>query len=80
VIAVMNKLGIEVQDALDWVGRLSDNLIYRFLNDYESLPSFPDESETINRETVEFADSIGNIVRAIDQWSFEVWVFLWPKF
>jgi Delta6-protoilludene synthase len=75
----MNELEIGVQDALDWVGRLSDNLIDRFLADYENLPSFSDESETVNRETVEFADSLGNIVRAIDQWSFEVWGFIWSK-
>jgi Delta6-protoilludene synthase len=71
----MNQFGLGVQDALDWIGRLHDDLLDRFLDDYQNLPTFPEESETVNYEIAEYADALGNWVRANDQWSFEVCLF-----
>jgi len=72
VTVVMNELGLEVQDAFDWIGRCNDGMIEEFLALYEDLPVFEDESETANRELRVYVDGIGNWVRGNDQWSFEV--------
>jgi hypothetical protein len=72
VSAVMAELGVGVQEAMDWVGHFHDMLVDSFLAEYQRVPLFPDERETVNREILEYADALGNWVRACDQWSFEV--------
>ncbi|KAM6508217.1 Delta(6)-protoilludene synthase [Fusarium falciforme] len=71
VSAVMAELGLGVQEAMDWLGCFHDKLVDSFLAEYQRVPQFPDESERVNLEVLEYADALGNWVRACDQWSFE---------
>ena len=57
---------------MDWAGRFHDELVELFLTEYRQVPRFPEESELVNREVRDYADALGNWVRACDQWSFEV--------
>lgn len=68
----MAELKLGVQEALDWIGRLHDELANEFIAEYERVPSLFTESEAINLEIRLYADALGNWVRANDQWSFEV--------
>jgi hypothetical protein len=72
VSAIMAELGLGVQEAMDWLGCFHDKLVDSFLAEYQRVPQFPDESERVNLEVLEYADALGNWVRACDQWSFEV--------
>ncbi|KAH8585340.1 terpenoid synthase [Bisporella sp. PMI_857] len=71
VTVVMVELDIPLQEAYDWIGHLHDDLVRDFLAEYTNFPSFPDESETVNREIREYADGLGNWVRTNERWSFE---------
>lgn len=68
----MKQYGLELQEAFDWIGELHQDLENCFLETFRNLPSFPLESDIVNRETHEYAHALGNWVRANDQWSFEV--------
>jgi hypothetical protein len=72
VTVVMNELGLSLQEAYDWIGCYHDNVANEFLALYKDLPSFPEESETVNREIREYAYGLGNWVRTNECWSFEV--------
>ena len=74
----MASLNLSVQGAYDWVGTLNDGIVDDFISCHKSLPHFesesgdPAETETINRHVREYADCLGNWVRATDCWGFEV--------
>jgi hypothetical protein len=70
VTMVMNQHKLGPQGAMDWIGRLHDQLADKFLDDFKKLPTFKDK--TVNQEAREYAEGLGNWVRANDQWSFEV--------
>lgn len=72
VTVVMAELDLEVQEALDWIGRLHDDFANQFLELYNSLPLLICESNAVNLQISYYADALGNWVRANDQWSFEV--------
>lgn len=69
----MAELNFGVQEAIDWIGRLHDELANDFRAEYARVPSLFTESEAVNLEIRLYADALGNWVRANDQWSFEVW-------
>ncbi|KKY32392.1 putative terpene synthase metal binding domain protein [Diaporthe ampelina] len=73
VTVVMAELDFGVQEAIDWIGRLHDELANDFRAEYARVPSLFTESEAVNLEIRLYADALGNWVRANDQWSFEVW-------
>lgn len=68
----MAELDLGVQGALDWIGRLHDELENEFLAEFARVPSLTTESEAAKHEIRLYVDAIGNWVRANDQWSFEV--------
>lgn len=70
VAIVMHQRNLDVQGALDWIGKLHDDLVLKFLEDYKKVPTFPDPQ--ITKDTAAYAEALGNWVRANDQWSFEV--------
>jgi hypothetical protein len=72
VTVVMKEKGLSLQETYDWIGRLHDDVADEFLRLYKDLPSFPDESEQVNREIREYAYGLGNWVRTNERWSFEV--------
>lgn len=69
---MMQQYGLGLQEAFDRIGVLHRDLETRFLAEFEKLPHFPEESDLVNRQLREYADALGNWVRANDQWSFEV--------
>lgn len=77
VTVVMQEYGLGLQEAFDWIGELHRDLEACFLAEFRSLPYFPEESDTVNQEIREYANALGNWVRANDQWSFEVSIALW---
>lgn len=78
---VMRQYGLGLQDTFDWIGELHQDLEACFLAEFRNLPHFPEESDSVNREVREYANALGNWVRANDQWSFEVRiVLLRPRF
>lgn len=72
VTVVMQQYGLGLQDSFDWIGELHQDLEACFLSEFRKLPYFPEESDSVNREVREYANALGNWVRANDQWSFEV--------
>ncbi|KAF8987968.1 terpenoid synthase [Cyathus striatus] len=58
VTIVMHQLQLDVQGAFDWIGKLHDQLVDKFLDDYRKV-------------VARYVDDLGNWVRANDQWSFE---------
>ncbi|KAM7218649.1 Isoprenoid synthase domain containing protein [Rhypophila decipiens] len=71
ISAIMSSLKLDVQGAMDWVGRYHDGLVDEFLAEFETLPTFPEESQQVNAYVVEYADALANWVRASDAWGFE---------
>ncbi|KAI3395183.1 hypothetical protein diail_1677 [Diaporthe ilicicola] len=71
VTVVMAELNLGVQEALDWIGRLHDELAAEFIVEYARVPELFTESEVANAEIRFYVDALGNWVRANDQWSFE---------
>lgn len=72
ISVVMASFGLSVQGAMDWVGRYHDGLVEDFLAEFKKLPQFPQESDTVNSNVREYANSLANWVRACDCWGFEV--------
>jgi len=79
VTVVMNEKGLSLQETYDWIGRYHDDVADEFLRLYKDLPSFPDESEQVNREIREYVYGLGNWVRTNERWSFEVSCRLMPE-
>ncbi|KAJ3514441.1 hypothetical protein NLJ89_g2384 [Agrocybe chaxingu] len=69
VTIVMHQLNLDVQGAFDWIGKLHDELVDKFLEEYKNVPTFKDKQAT--KECAEYAFGLGNWVRGNDQWSFE---------
>lgn len=76
---VMRQYGLDVQDAIDWIGELHRDLEACFLAESEKLLRLSEDNDSINREVREYANALGNWVRANDQWSFEVRTVLLPS-
>lgn len=68
VVIVMNQLDLDAQGALNWVAGYHAALENRFNTAYSSLPRF---GGPLDLEFQSYVDSLGNWVRANDQWSFE---------
>ncbi|KAK3344528.1 terpenoid synthase [Lasiosphaeria hispida] len=60
VTIAMNELGLCLQEAFDWIGRYHDHVATEFLSLYKHLPSFPDESEEVNKEVHAYVYGLGN--------------------
>ncbi|KAM7195873.1 terpenoid synthase [Rhypophila sp. PSN 637] len=71
ISAIMSSLKLDVQGAMDWVGGYHDGLVDEFLAEFETLPTFPEESQQVNTYVVEYANALANWVRASDAWGFE---------
>jgi hypothetical protein len=69
----MKQLGLQVQEALDWIGRLHDEYVSEFLAAYhEMMAELSETDDEDNANAISYVDSLGNWIRANDQWSFEV--------
>ncbi|KAK0745703.1 isoprenoid synthase domain-containing protein [Schizothecium vesticola] len=60
VTAVMQELGLSVQDAFEWIDKYHDSVATEFLALYEDLPVFSEETEDVNREIREYVDGLEN--------------------
>jgi len=72
VKVVMVELGLDLHEALSWIGDFHDRLSSCFKKQFSNLQYLPEASDTVKRGVLEYADDLGNWVRANDQWSFEV--------
>ncbi|KAF9067338.1 terpenoid synthase [Rhodocollybia butyracea] len=70
VTIVMNQHSLDVQGAMDWIGRCHEEIADRFLENYKNLP---DWGPIINPQIRSYCDGLGNWVRANDAWSFDSW-------
>lgn len=68
VAIVMKEMDMDVQGAMDWIGRLHAELERRFNTAYMMLHRWKGP-ENLDAQT--YAYGLGNWVRANDQWSFE---------
>ncbi|KAK3301877.1 terpenoid synthase [Chaetomium strumarium] len=71
VTVTMTTLDCILQEAYNQIGMLHDALAAEFLDLRNNIPSFPEESEAVNRAIREYVDGLGNWVRANECWSFE---------
>lgn len=71
----MAELQLGLQEAIDWIIELYLEKIDDFLTGYRHLPYFPTESAQVNLELLKYMDTLGNWIRANDQWSFEVCLY-----
>ncbi|KIJ64878.1 hypothetical protein HYDPIDRAFT_175348 [Hydnomerulius pinastri MD-312] len=68
VTVVMNDLGTDLHEALDWIGEYSAILEARFLDNIDLLPSWGEE---IDAQVATYVNGLGNWARANEAWSFE---------
>ncbi|KAF9072640.1 terpenoid synthase [Rhodocollybia butyracea] len=76
VTIVMNQYNLDVQGAIDWIGRYNDELADRVLENYRNLP---DWGPVINPQIHRYCDSVGEWVRGIDSWYFHSWRYFRGK-
>ncbi|KAJ3512151.1 hypothetical protein NLJ89_g3690 [Agrocybe chaxingu] len=69
VTVIMKQLGLTEQEAFDWIGRLHEETVEKFLLEYQKVPKF--EDERVTKGTADYVSVIGTWVRANDQWHFE---------
>ena len=73
VTVIMEELGLGLQDAIDYVGRLHDSHVQSFLELYGQMSEELGKTDhPINTNALSYIESLGNWVRGNDQWSFEV--------
>ncbi|KAF7296929.1 Terpene cyclase [Mycena indigotica] len=70
VTIVMHQYGLDVQQAMSWIGDLHDQIVDEFLHTWHDLPRF-DTSPDLEHDFRLYVDGLGNWVRANDSWSFE---------
>ncbi|KAM7192315.1 terpene cyclase [Naviculisporaceae sp. PSN 640] len=71
ITVVMHQFGLTLHEAYEWVGSYHDDVLEEFIDLYETLPWFPNESEATNQELREYVNGLGDWVRANERWSFE---------
>ena len=65
----MRQNKTDIQGAMNWVHDYHKEVEAQYMNLYENkIPKF---GEPVDTELARFADGIGNLVRANDQWNFE---------
>jgi Delta6-protoilludene synthase len=69
----MREHGLNLQEALDWIGNLHNGIATEFLKIYnDDVPAFVSECGIAGADVSSYIDALGNWVRANDSWSFEV--------
>ncbi|KAJ7720443.1 terpenoid synthase [Mycena metata] len=68
VTIVMHQHNLDVQGAINWISYLHDNIADEFCRLWARIPTF---CSPVDREIRTYTDSLGNWIRANDQWSFE---------
>ncbi|EMD32850.1 hypothetical protein CERSUDRAFT_161387 [Gelatoporia subvermispora B] len=63
-----HELKADLNGALKWVKEYHDELVTKFLENVDKVPSFGPE---LDPQVARYVDGLGNWVRANDQWSFE---------
>ncbi|KAF9067678.1 terpenoid synthase [Rhodocollybia butyracea] len=76
VTIVMNQYNLNVQGAMDWIGRYHDKIVDRVLQNYRNLP---DWGPVINPQIRRYCDDVGIWVRGIDSWNFHGWRYFRGK-
>jgi hypothetical protein len=65
---VMNEQGLNLQDAVDFVGQLCKDTIDQFIAEREQLPSWGEE---IDRQVDIYVDGLADWIVGSLHWSFE---------
>ncbi|KAF9067337.1 terpenoid synthase [Rhodocollybia butyracea] len=76
VTIVMNQYKLDVQGAMDWIGRHHDEIADRVLEIYRNLP---DWGPVIDPQIRRYCDGMGNWVRGCDSWDFHSWRYFRGK-
>ncbi|KAF9073382.1 terpenoid synthase [Rhodocollybia butyracea] len=76
VTIVMNQYNLDLQGAMDWIGRYTEEITDRSLRIYRNLP---DWGPVINPQIRRYCDGLCNWVRANDAWSFDSWRYFRGK-
>ncbi|KAH8981004.1 terpenoid synthase [Lactarius akahatsu] len=70
ITIVMYQHKTDIQGAMNWVHDRHKGLEAKFMDLYENnIPKF---GEPVDTELARYVDGIGNLVRANDQWNFEI--------
>ncbi|KAF9058831.1 terpenoid synthase [Rhodocollybia butyracea] len=76
VTIIMNQYNLDVQGAMDWIGRYHDKIVERVLENYRNLP---DWGPVINPQIRRYCDDVGFWLRGNDAWCFESWRYFRGK-
>ncbi|KAF4601362.1 terpene cyclase [Pleurotus pulmonarius] len=68
VTVVIQQFGVNVQDAMDYIGNLHDGLVDQFFEQWSRIPVFGNQ---LDEEVRAYCNMLGNWVRGCDSWSFE---------
>ncbi|PPR02301.1 hypothetical protein CVT24_011639 [Panaeolus cyanescens] len=68
ITLIMHEYGLGLQEALDWLGTRTEEVIQRFLHNARNVPSWGEE---IDSKVQVYIDSLGQWVRGSDDWSCE---------
>jgi hypothetical protein len=72
VTVAMKELGLELQESMDWITRFHDNHVRQFLEGYEKIVrELHEKDDPMNTDAMSYIESLGNWIRANDQWCFE---------
>ncbi|TFK38579.1 terpenoid synthase [Crucibulum laeve] len=68
ITVIMREHKLNLQDAVNWIGRYADSCVDKFLSEMRHVPSFGPE---IDEKVKIYIDGLGQWVRGSDDWSFE---------
>ncbi|KAF9498806.1 terpenoid synthase [Pleurotus eryngii] len=68
VTVVIHQFGMDVQDAMNYIGNLNDYLVEEFLAQRDHIPIF---GGPVDLEIRAYCDMLGEWIRGNDSWSFE---------
>ncbi len=68
VTVIMKEFDLDVQEAFDEAGRLSDRKIDRFYHLYNNLPRW---AESVNLDVHRFVNDMAQCVSGVMHWSYE---------
>ncbi|KAF7432702.1 hypothetical protein PC9H_004644 [Pleurotus ostreatus] len=68
VTVVIQQFGMNIQDAMDYIGKLNERLVDQFLEQWNRIPVF---GGSVDAEIGDYCNMLGEWVRGNDSWSFE---------